>query len=193
MRRGNLGLIITLVVVGAIAAMLIMFSIGNYNSLVVKSEDVQTALSQIDNQLQRRNDLIPNLVATVKGYAAQEKEIFTSIADARSKLAGAATVSEKAEADAQVTSALSRLLVIAENYPNLKSDANFRQLSDELAGTENRIAVARKDYNDAARVYNTSIRSFPASLIAGMFNFDRVDYFEAAEGAKDAPKVDFES
>ena len=166
-------------------------AIGSYNSLVACQEGVQSSLSQIDNQLQRRNDLIPNLVETVKGYAGHEEGIFKNVSEARAKLAGATTVSGKAQADAEMTGALGRLLAIAENYPQLKADANFRQLSDELAGTENRIATARRDYNNAAQTYNTRIRKFPASIIAGMFDFSRVDYFEAEEGAKAVPQVKF--
>lgn len=180
-----------LIAVLVVLLVLIVPVISMYNGLVTKSENVNTALSQIDNQLQRRNDLIPNLVSTVKGYAEQERDIFTSVADARARLAGATTVADKAAANAEVTGALSRLLAIAENYPILKSDANFRQLADELAGTENRIAVARKDYNDASRLYNTSIRKFPTSIVAGIFGFDKVDYFEAASGAENVPNVDF--
>ncbi|MGI6776593.1 MAG: LemA family protein [Acetivibrionales bacterium] len=187
MKKGAIALIVIVVVL-----LILVFSvIGSYNGLVAKNEDVNAALSQIDNQLQRRNDLIPNLVETVKGFAAQEKEIFESVAEARAKLAGAGTIPEMAEADAQVTSALSRLLAIAESYPELKSDANFRQLSDELAGTENRIATARRDYNNSAREYNTQIRRFPISIIASIFNFERFEYFEAAEGADKVPEVDF--
>jgi len=169
--------------------LLVIWGISGYNGLVVKSELVQTAWSQIDNQLQRRNDLIPNLVETVKQYAAHESEVFTQVSEARSKLAGATTVEDMAQADAEVTSALSRLLAIVENYPELKANENFIQLQDELAGTENRIAVARRDYNEADRSYNTAIRRFPTNIIAGIFGFDRVQYFEASEDARQAPDV----
>ena len=181
----------TKIVVGIIAVLvlLVIWGISGYNGLVVKSELVQTAWSQIDNQLQRRNDLIPNLVETVKQYAAHESEVFTQVSEARSKLAGATTVEDMAQADAEVTSALSRLLAIVENYPELKANENFIQLQDELAGTENRIAVARRDYNEAARSYNTAIRRFPTNIIAGIFGFDRVQYFEASEDARQAPDV----
>jgi LemA protein len=189
MKKGCLAAVIITVVV--VAIILVSTLIGTYNSLVTMNEEVQTALSQIDNQLQRRNDLIPNLVETVKGYAAHENEIFQSIAEARSKLMGAGTMQERADADAEVRSALNRLMVIVENYPNLKADASFRQLSDELAGTENRIAAARRDYNNIARDYNTRIRRFPSSIIAGIFNFERFEYFEAQEGAREVPNVDF--
>ena len=176
-------------VIGVILVLLAIWVINGYNSLVAKSEQVQTALSQIDNQLQRRNDLIPNLVETVKKYAAHESEVFTQIAEARAKLAGATTVEGMAQADAEVANALSRLLAIAENYPELKSNENFIQLQDELAGTENRIAVARRDYNEIARDYNTTIRRFPTNIIASLFGFERAGYFEASEDARQAPDV----
>lgn len=162
-----------------------------YNGLVTANENIDSKLGQIDNQLQRRNDLIPNLVATTKGYAAQEEKIFTQVAEARAKLAGANTVADKAQADGELTSALSRLLVVVEQYPALKSDANFRQLSDELAGTENRLATARKDYNDAVQAYNTKIKKFPTNLVASMGGFTARDYFKASEEVKQAPKVSF--
>jgi len=128
-------------------------------------------------------------VATVKEYAAHEEEVFASVAEARSKLAGAASISEMAEADAELSSALSRLLAIAEAYPELKANQNFINLQDELAGTENRIATARRDYNQTARSYNTSIRRFPTNIIAGMFGFESVDYFEASEAGRETPDV----
>jgi LemA protein len=152
---------------------------------------VNNSFRNIDTQLQRRADLIPNLVATVKGFAAQEKTIIDSVTSARAKLAGAQTVGEKATADGELSGALSRLLVIVENYPELKSDANFRQLADELAGTENRIAVSRKDYNDIVKTYNTKIKSFPTSLIANLFGFAEAEYFQAAEGTDTVPTVSF--
>ena len=179
------------IVIGVIALMLILNFAGGYNRLVDYSEDVSNKLSEIDNQLQRRNDLIPNLVETVKGYAAHEEEVINSVADARAKLAGASNTQEVIEGDAELTGALSRLLVVVENYPELKADANFRQLSDNLSGTENRIAVARRDYNQAATRYNTTIRRFPTNIMANIFGFDRVEYFEAQEGADVVPQVDF--
>lgn len=151
------GLIITLGIV-----VLILFGIFSvYNGLVGLNEDVNSKWSQVENQLQRRADLIPNLVATVKGYAAQEQTIFTAVAEARSKLLSAEGPRDLAQANGELTSALGRLLAISESYPQLKSDANFRQLQDELAGTENRIANARKDYNDAVQVFNTRIPPLP--------------------------------
>ena len=145
----------------------------------------------MQNQLQRRNDLIPNLVETVKGYAAQERDIFTAIADSRSRLLGAKTPDEKIEAANEQTSALSRLLAVVENYPQLKANANFKRLMDELAGTENRLAVARQRYNDAAQQYNTLRRSFPSNVTAKMFGFKEYPYFEAPPEAQKLPKVDF--
>jgi LemA protein len=152
---------------------------------------VDSKYAQIENQLQRRLDLIPNLVNTVKGYANHEKEIMTDIAESRSKLAGANTPQDQAIANDQLTGALNRLLVVVEKYPDLKADANFRQLMDELSGTENRIAVAREDYNEEVNSYNKLRRAFPGNLIAGMFNFEKKEYFKANPNAKDAPTVDF--
>jgi len=191
MKKGS-AVVIGLIVIVAIGIILIFSGIGTYNKLVAQDEKVQTALSQIDNQLQRRNDLIPNLVETVKGYAAHEEEIFTSIAQSRAKLAGAGSMEEKADASQELSGALNRLLVVAENYPELKANENFRQLADELAGTENRIAVARMEYNEAARSFNTEIKRFPTVIFSGIFGFERYDYFEAAEGAEKAPEVNFQ-
>lgn len=165
--------------------------ISGYNNLVKISEQVNGSWSQVQNQLQRRSDLIPNLVETVKGYASQEKEIFTDVAEARAKLAGAATVTETGEADQALTGALGRLLAIGENYPQLKSDTNFRALQDELAGTENRIATARMDYNNSVQSYNTKIKTFPASLYAGIFGFGPRDYFKPNTNVENVPVVDF--
>lgn len=181
----------TFIIVAAIIAVILLPTVGIYNQLVNLEQAVNQAGSDIDTQLQRRSDLIPNLVETVKGYATQEKTIFTEIADARSKLAGAQTVADKAQADSQLGSALSRLLVIVENYPNLKSDQNFRDLSVALEGTENRIAVARKDYNSAVSAYNVAIRKLPNSIIAGIFRFEQKPYYKASAGAQEVPKVDF--
>ncbi|MGI6486151.1 MAG: LemA family protein [Tepidanaerobacteraceae bacterium] len=187
MRRG----LATLIVVVVIVAVIALAFLGTYNSLVSLDENVNSMWSQIDNQLQRRADLIPNLVETVKGYAAHEESIFNEVTRAREKLITAQGVEDKARAESELSGALSRLLAIVENYPNLKADANFRQLADELAGTENRIAVARMDYNNAVQLYNSRIRRFPTVVIAGMFGFEKRDYFEAEEGAEQAPKVDF--
>lgn len=175
----------------AVIAIIAITIIPSYNGLVNKDEDVDQAYAQIENQLQRRLDLIPNLVNTVKGYASQEKDVIQSISDARANLAGAKTPGDQATADDQLTTALNRLLVVVENYPDLKSNQTFQQLMDELAGTENRIAVARKDYNDAVSTYNRNVKRFPGSIIAGVFNFDEKEYFKASEGADQAPTVDF--
>lgn len=176
----------------AVVLGLFIFSIfGSYNNLVSKSENLDAKKSDIGVALQRRMDLIPNLVETVKGYAGHEKEVIKSIADARKQYQGARNINEKVQADNNLQGALSRLLVIVENYPNLKADANFRQLTDELAGTENRIATARRDYNEAVRDYNTSIRSFPTVIWAGILGFEKQELFEAQGGAEEAPKVKF--
>jgi len=167
--------------------------VGRRNQMAVKREAVNAAWSQVDVVLQRRADLIPNLVETVKGFAVHEEQVFGEIARARSALIGAQTPADKIAANTQVTSALNRLLAISENYPQLKSNENFLRLQDELAGTENRIAVERKRYNDAIQDYNTYISLFPNSLIAGMAGFTRNDaYFKADEGSRTAPKVNFD-
>lgn len=179
----------------AILAVVVIIAIslgGSYNGIVAKAEEVDNKFATIDTQLQRRADLIPNLVNTVKGYAAQEKEIIASVTEARAKLAGATTVGEKANADEELTSALNRLLVVVENYPELKSSQNFIQLSDELAGTENRIATARRDYNEAVKKYNLKIKRFPTNLMAGMFRFESKAYFQATDGSREVPNVNFE-
>jgi LemA protein len=187
MKKGlvALGIIVLLVVI--VGGMLM----SSYNNFVALEENVDQSYAQIENQLQRRLDLIPNLVNTVKGYAAHEKEVIASISDARARLAGARTVEEEATANAELSGALSRLLVVVENYPNLKADQQFTQLMDELSGTENRISVARKDYNDQVAVYNKKVKQFPGALIAGMTGFDEKQYFKAAAGVTEAPEVDF--
>jgi LemA protein len=164
-----------------------------YNSMVRAQEDVDGSWAQVENVLQRRADLIPNLVETVKGYAQQEREIFTEVAQARSRLIGAQGPREAAEANQNVSSALSRLLAISERYPDLKSNQNFMRLQDELAGTENRIAVERKRYNDEVRSFNKQIAQFPDRLFANMFGFDQREYFEAEEGSQTPPEVRFGS
>lgn len=181
----------TIVIIAVIVIIAIML-VSSYNGIVSKAEDVDNKFATIDTQLQRRADLIPNLVNTVKGYAAQEKEIIDSVTEARARLAGANTVAEKAEADGELTSALNRLMVVVENYPDLKSSQNFIQLSDELAGTENRIATARRDYNEAVKEYNLKIKKFPTNLMANMFGYDAKDYFQASEGSQEVPNVNFE-
>lgn len=182
---------IVIIVVIAIIVILAIVLIANYNSIISVSEEVDNKFSTIDTQLQRRADLIPNLVNTVKGYTNQEQAVIDSVTDARAKLAGANSVEEKANADQELTSALNNLLVVVENYPDLKSSQNFINLSDELAGTENRIATARKDYNDAVREYNTKIKRFPTNIVSGMFGYGEKEYFQASEGSEEVPTVDF--
>lgn len=184
MSKGFLGVVAAIVLV-----VVMLFS--SYNGLVSMNENVTGKWAQVENQLQRRNDLIPNLVNTVKGYTAHETEVFKQVSDARAKLGGAKTVAETSAANNEMNTALSRLLMVAENYPELKSNTNFTQLQDELAGTENRIAVARKDYNDAVQSYNAKIKSLPASLYAGAFGFTPRDYFKADEAAQKVPQVKF--
>lgn len=180
-----LGIVVIIIVI------IFVWGIGSYNGLVSSEQQVDTAKSNIETQLQRRSDLIPNLVSTVKGYASQEKEIFTDIANARAQLAGANTIPEQANANAALSSALSRLLLIVENYPELKSNQNFQDLSIQLEGTENRIAIARQDYNTAVTNYNTKRRRFPTNIIGNLFGFEARDYFEASAGAEQVPVVDF--
>ena len=164
------------------------------NTLVTKNEAVKAAWSQVDIVLQRRADLIPNLVETVKGYAKQEQTVFGDIAKARSALLSAGTPQQKIAANGQLDGALGRLLVIVENYPQLKSNENFLRLQDELAGTENRIAVERRRYNDTLQDYNTYVQKFPNNIFAGWAGFKTNDaYFKAAEGSREAPKVNFNS
>lgn len=165
--------------------------VSGYNNLVSLEQNVNSASSNIDTQLQRRSDLIPNLVNTVKGYATQEKDIFTDIANARSRLAGATNVQDQANADSQLSGSLSRLLAVVENYPELKSNQNFRDLSIQLEGTENRIAVARQDYNTAVTNYNTKRRRFPSNIISSLFGFQEKPLYKASEGAQEVPSVDF--
>jgi len=188
-----MGKTLIVVVILLVVALLIGSSfVGIRNQMVTKRETVNAAWSAVDIALQRRADLIPNLVETVKGYAAQETTIFTEIAKARSALIGARTPADKIAANGALDSALSRLLVITENYPQLKSNVNFLRLQDELAGTENRIAQERRSYNEAVQDYNTYIQLFPNSVVAGMSGFTRNDaYFKADEGSRTAPKVNF--
>jgi LemA protein len=163
----------------------------SYNKFTAKEQEIKAQWSQVENQLQRRNDLIPNLVETVKGFAAQEAAVFGQIADARAKMAGATTPEQRIAAANAESSALARLLVVVENYPQLKSDAQFARLMDELAGTENRLSVERMRYNDRVREYETMRRQFPANITAKMFSFKEYPYFEAPADAKALPKVDF--
>jgi LemA protein len=166
---------------------------STYNNLVQLDEGVKESWAQIETQLQRRMDLIPNYVETVKGYAAQEKDVLVKVTEARSKVAGAGSIPEKIDANNQLTSALSRLMVVVEKYPDLKSNQNFLRLQDELAGTENRIAVARTRYNDAVRVFNASIRGFPGSVFAPGLGMKPAEYYQPPEGKnlQEPPKVQF--
>ena len=172
-------------------AWLVFWGFGKYNAVIAMDEGVKAQWAQVENQLQRRNDLIPNMVATVKGYAAQEKGIFEAVAESRAKLAGARTPEATIAAANEQSSALARLLMVVENYPQLKSDQQFARLSDELAGTENRIAAERKRYNDRVQDYNTLRRKFPSNITATIFSFKEHPFFQAPAEAKQLPKVDF--
>ena len=183
---------IVLAVVVVVLAILVGSVVSSYNGLVDTREQVTAAQANVETYLQRRADLIPNLVNTVKGYAAHEEEVYTALADERAALAGANTVDEMNEANAALDSALSRLLVVVENYPELKADSQFINLQDELAGSENRIAQARKDYNEIAQNYNTKIQKFPTVILANLFGFDAAEYFEATEESQTVPSVNFD-
>ena len=175
-----------------IVGILLAWGVGAYNSLVSSSENVKTQTSRIETQLQRRADLIPNLVSTVKSYVKYETEIFTELADARSKLLSADGIADKSGANTQLSGAVTKLLALAENYPELKADKQYQALTDELAGTENRVAVARNDYNTAVQSYNNQIKRFPGVIIANMFGFNEKEYFAADAGTNVAPKVNFD-
>jgi LemA protein len=186
--------VVAVVVIAVVIAALVFggMYVGRRNEMVTKNEAVKSAWAQVDVVLQRRSDLIPNLVNTVKGFAAQEQTVFHDIASARAALGGAQSPSQKIAANGQLDSALSRLLVVVENYPQLKSNDEFLRLQDELSGTENRIAVERKRYNDTLQDYNTYIALFPNNIFAGWGGFKRNDaYFTASEPAREAPKVEF--
>jgi LemA protein len=192
MSKGLIVGIVIIVVLGLIGMIVFGQYVSTKNTLVSKNEAVKSAWSQVDVVLQRRADLIPNLVETVKGYAQHEETVFGDIAKARSALLSAGTPQEKIAANGQLDGALGRLLVVVENYPNLKANENFMRLQDELAGTENRIAVERKRYNDTLQDYNTYVQQFPQSLFAGWAGFKPNNaYFAASEGARQVPKVNF--
>lgn len=187
LKKGYIVLIGVIVVI----AIIIMGFVSSYNGFVSADENVKQKYSDIETQLQRRVDLIPNLVNTVKGYAAHEKTVLDDISNARARLAGAGTPAAQANANDQLSGALSRLLVVVEKYPDLKANQNFQQLMDELAGTENRIAVSRRDYNNEVAIFNKKVKKFPGAIIASMFGFHEKEYFKAKAGAEEAPKVDF--
>lgn len=181
----------TLWIIIALVVIVALYTGATYNRLVTLGETVDTQWSQVETQYQRRLDLIPNLVESAKGVMKQEQAVFGAIADARTRYAGAATPDTKAAAAGQVETALARLLVVMENYPQLKSSENVQTLMTQLEGTENRVSVERKRYNDEVRVYNVATKRFPSSIVATVFGFDAKTYFEAAEGAENAPKVNF--
>lgn len=188
MKKGLIAIIAVVVVV----VVLVVSLVGSYNGFIDKEEAVKTAQSAISVQLQRRADLIPNFVETVKGYSDYEQSTFTAVTEARSKVANASGVAEQAEASQQLDKAIDIWVnAVTEAYPDLKANTQYIALQDELAGTENRIAVARKDYNDTASTYNKAVRRFPGSIVAGIFGFEQVEYFEADESANQVPTVDF--
>ena len=184
-----------LIIIGAIVLVLVMIVsslISGYNALVDKQAAVEEKAAVIQTQLQRRADLIPNFVATVQGYADHEEQTYTAVTEARNALGNAQGMEQQAAAEAQLDSAIDIWVnAVTENYPELKANTNFIALQDELAGTENRIATARNDYNEVAKDYNTSIRKFPASLTAAIFGFEKAEYFEAQAGSENAPTVEF--
>lgn len=183
-----------LIIIGILVLIIlipILYLKGTYNSLVTMDEGVKGAWAQVENQLQRRYDLIPNYVETVKGYAAHEKEVFVKVTEARSRVSTASSINDKIEANNQLSSALARLLLVVERYPDLKANTNFIRLQDELAGTENRIAVERYRFNETVKTYNTRIRTFPTNIIAGMFGFEKATFFEVPKERQEAPKVKF--
>lgn len=191
---------ITLIVVLGVIALLVIWGIGAYNGMVSMDENVSTKWANVETQYQRRADLIPNLVNTVKGYATHEQATLQGVVEARARATQVTidptnltpeALAQYQQAQGQVTSALGRLLAVAENYPDLKANQNFLELQAQLEGTENRITVARREFNEAAQEYNTTIRRFPRSMFAGIFGFDKRPYFEAQQGAETAPRVEF--
>ncbi len=201
-KNAKKGCLIAIGVVVILIIIMISSIIGTYNNMVKLDEGVKEKWSQVENVYQRRYDLIPNLVNTVKGYAAHEKETFTAVTEARAKAGGTFNISEQVlndpamfqkfqQAQSSLGGALQRLMVVMEKYPDLKANQNFLALQDQLEGTENRIAVERKRFNEAARYYNTYIKIFPKVILANMFGFDEKQYFKSTEGAEEAPKVEF--
>jgi len=202
MSKGAKKAVIIVVVIAAVVLMLVQCGAGTYNKMVAMDEDVTSQWAEVQNQYQRRYDLIPNLVQTVKGYAKHESDVYTQVAEARSKAGGGVKIDDKIltdpqaferyqQAQDQLGSTLQRLLMVTENYPELKADQNFLALQDQLEGTENRITVARNRFNDSAKTYNSFIRKFPNNFIANMSNFEKKQYFSAATEAQSAPKVQF--
>ena len=191
MKKGLIGCLVVVAILLVVGLLFGSILVSAYNRMVTEREAVDRSWAQVQNVLQRRGDLIPNLVETVKGYASHEREVFEQVAEARSRLAGAATPQEASQANAGLSTALSRLLAIAENYPQLKANENFIRLQDELAGSENRIATERMRFNEQVRTYNTLVKRFPNNLIAGFFNFGEKEYFEASAEAREVPKVKF--
>jgi LemA protein len=182
---------ILLIIIIAIIIVIALLLVKYYNDLVNGRNHVENAWSQIDVQLQRRNDLIPNIVETVKGYASHEKDTFNQVTQARANMANATTVQEVAEADTMLTSALKSLFAVSEAYPDLKANQNFIELQQELSETEDKISYARQFYNDSVLKYNNLCQQFPSSIVASLFHFDKADFFEAQEGTRAAPKVQF--
>ena len=193
------GIIVTLVIVGVLV-IIFLWGMGGYNKMVSQEEGVTSAWSQVENVYQRRADLIPNLVATVKGYAAHEQETLEGVVNARAKATQTTidpanmtpeAMAQFQAAQGELSTALGKLMVVVERYPDLKANQNFLELQAQLEGTENRITVERQKFNDAAKSFNTLIRKFPKNIIAGMFGFERKEYFEAKENTEEAPKVEF--
>lgn len=189
-RKGVSGIVIAII---AIIAVLALFLIPSYNGLVKQKEQLDESYAQVQNVVQRRADLIPNLVKTVKGYSKHEKDTLTEVTQARAGIQNAKGPKELADANEQMSQAIRNINVVAESYPELKADKQFSQLMDELAGTENRISVERKNYNNEVKDYNTKVKSFPTSIFASMMGFEKAEYFEADASAQNAPKVNFGS
>lgn len=189
--KSNMKLWITIGVIALLVLALVGWFIGSYNMLVSLDANAKEKWANVESQYQRRFDLIPNLVSTVKGYAAHEEKLFTEITEMRSRWQGATSIDDKVEAANGLEGAIGRLLMVVENYPVLKASENFLSLQDELAGTENRVSVERVRYNEAVKQYNVAIKRIPTNIIAGMFGFKEKKMFEAAEGAENAPKVTF--
>lgn len=190
--KGKNSLFIVIGVIVLVILLIVGSAVGKYNSIVSSEEKVTASLSDIDTQLQRRADLIPNLVNTVKGYMKHEEKVIESVTDAREKLNSASSLEDKEKANKELSNAIKQLYVIVENYPDLKANTNFIALQDEIAGSENRVAVARKNYNDAVNTYNSMIKRFPDNIIASMFGFEKKEYYEADEESKDVPNVSFD-